>query len=94
VITKIKKAFFWLSVAVGVAAVLDQLQKPAPERTWHGDIFGVPYDFRRPSLERLRRSWWNPDDSRLFTPRSFGVGWDINLHRLLHLALNSGQSAD
>ena len=25
---------------------------------------------------------WNPEDERIFTPRTFGIGWDINLYRL------------
>ncbi|HLF78716.1 MAG TPA: DUF5808 domain-containing protein [Dehalococcoidia bacterium] len=92
-IQKLKKAFFWLSVGLAIAAVLDQLQRPAMERTWYGAVFGVPYDFRRPSIERMRRSWWNPDDPHLFTPRSFGVGWDVNLHRLLQLAMGANRDA-
>jgi hypothetical protein len=89
VITKIKKALFWFTVLASAAAVIDQLLLPAEQRTWHGEVCGVPYDFRRPSLERMRRSWWNSDDPRLFTPRSFGVGWDVNLHRLMQLALKA-----
>ena len=53
---------------------------PAPQ----GRIAGVPFDFRRPSLSKLRARWWNPDDPRVFTPKTFGMGWDINLHRLVH----------
>jgi hypothetical protein len=47
-----------------------------------GTFLGVPYDWRRPSLERMRRSVWNPDDDRLFPPRSFGWGYGLNLHAL------------
>lgn len=66
------------------AAVATELRKPASKRTWHGRILGVvPYDFRRPTLERLESRWWNPDDPRLFTPRAIGIGWDVNLARLL-----------
>jgi hypothetical protein len=93
VIEKTKKAIFWLTIAVSICAVLDQLQRPPRARDWHGTIFGIPYDFRSPSLDRIRRSWWNPDDPRLFTPRSFGVGWDVNLHRLFHLIQNQLQGS-
>ena len=55
---------------------------PAPQ----GRKAGVPYDFRRPTFSRLRSRWWNPSDSRLFTPKTYGIGWDINLYRLIHLA--------
>ena len=45
----------------------------------HGKIFGlVPYDFRPPSLERARRTFWNAEDSRCLVPTFFGVGWTAN----------------
>jgi hypothetical protein len=87
-LNKIKRALMWAVVAVAVAAVLDQLKRPAAERTWHGDVFGIPYDFRFPTAGRIRRAWWNPADPRLFVPRAFGVGWDVNLHRLMQIALS------
>ena len=89
---KIKRIVLWLTIAASVAAVIDQLRLPASQRTWQGEVFGVPYDFRPPTLGRIKSRWWNPDDSRLFTPRAFGVGWDINLHRLLQLALKDKNS--
>ena len=65
-----------------VAAVATELAKPEPERTWEGRVFGlVPYDFRPPTWERIRSSYWNPDSDRVFSDRVFGVGWAINLHR-------------
>lgn len=73
-----------LIALVVVAAIVEQLRLPPEERTWHGDIAGIPYDFRFPTVERLRSTFWNPNDPRLFVPRAFGVGWDINLYRLLH----------
>jgi hypothetical protein len=83
---KVKRLLFWFSVIVGGAAVLQQLKRPRDERTWHGAVMGVPYDFRPPSLGRMKDAWWDSDDPRLFTPRDFGVGWAINLPRLLQLA--------
>lgn len=44
-----------------------------------GRFLGVPYDWRRPTVERIRSRWWNPDDRRVFTPKSFGWGYDVNL---------------
>src|SRR5487761_655778 len=65
-----------------VAAVATELSKPAPERTWEGKVVGlVPYDFRPPTLQRIRDAYWNPRSDRLFSDRVFGVGWAINLHR-------------
>lgn len=78
-----------IGAAVGggmiVAAVATELRKPPRKRTWHGRILGVvPYDFRRPTIRRVKSRWWNPDDPRIFTPRAVGVGWDVNVARLLH----------
>ena len=66
------------------AALIDQLRRPAEERTWHGRIVGIPYDFRPPTLERVRTTLWNKDNPSLLAPHAFGVGWSINLYRLLH----------
>jgi len=77
-------------VAIGllVAAVVQEAAKPPAERTWHGRVFGVvPYDFSPPTLDRIRRAYWNPEDDRLFTDRVLGVGWAINLHRARELLL-------
>ena len=46
----------------------------------HGKIFGlVPYDFRFPSLDRARQTFWNPGDERFLVPTLFGIGWTTNL---------------
>jgi hypothetical protein len=66
------------------AAVGKELRKPRGRRTWHGRILGlVPYDFRLPTVRRVKSRWWNPLDRRLFTPRAFGIGWAINFGRLV-----------
>jgi hypothetical protein len=48
-----------------------------------GTFLGLPYDFRWPTLARFRKRFWNPRDRRLFTPKAFGWGLDLNLHELL-----------
>lgn len=48
-----------------------------------GKFLGVPYDWRRPTVARVKERWWNPGDPRLFTPKVYGWGWDVNLARLL-----------
>ena len=48
-----------------------------------GTFLGVPYDWRRPTAARLKQRWWNADDPRLFTPKTFGWGYDLNLARAL-----------
>jgi hypothetical protein len=52
-----------------------------PKKT--GTFLGVPYDWRRPTVERTKQRWWNPGEPRLFVPRVFGWGYDMNLARLL-----------
>lgn len=78
------KIWYVLIGAAVVAALADQLRRPAAERTWHGRVAGVPYDFRRPTLARLRATFWNPDNPSLLAPHAFGVGWSVNLYRLTH----------
>jgi uncharacterized membrane protein len=52
-----------------------------PPRT--GTFLRIPYDWRRPTIARAKSRWWNPDEPRLFTPKVFGWGWDINFGRVL-----------
>ena len=82
---RLKRLLFLGTIVISAAAVYDQLRRPAPERTWHGDVLGVPYDFRLPNPRRFMDAWWNPDDPHLFTPRDFGVGWAVNFHHLYKL---------
>ena len=48
-----------------------------------GTFLGLPYDWRPPTLARLKQRLWNPADRRLFTPKAFGWGFDLNLYELL-----------
>jgi hypothetical protein len=55
-----------------------------PNEPGTGRFLGVPYDWRRKGFRsRLKERWWNPSEPRLFTPKAFGWGYDINLARLL-----------
>jgi hypothetical protein len=75
-----------LGMGLVAAAVYQELQKPPEERTWHGQVGGlVPYDFRPPTLERVREAYWNPDEPRILTDRVLGVGWAINFYSLLEV---------
>jgi len=66
------------------AALATELRKPAEERTCQGRIAGrVPYDLRPPTLARGHERLWNPGDRRILVPTVFGVGWTVNLGRLL-----------
>jgi Family of unknown function (DUF5808) len=49
-----------------------------------GKFLRIPYDWRRKGFfARLKQRWWNPADPRVFTPKTFGWGYDINFARLL-----------
>ncbi|MFN8513949.1 MAG: DUF5808 domain-containing protein [Thermomicrobiales bacterium] len=80
----IRKGVTLFLAAVAAAGLVEQLRKPARQRTWHGRIIGIPYDYRPPTLARLRETLWNPDDPHIITPRALGVGWSINFYRLAH----------
>ncbi|QSG05374.1 DUF5808 domain-containing protein [Halapricum desulfuricans] len=43
-----------------------------------GELFGVPYNFERPSLKRLLSSYWQPGE-RMLVEKPFGVGYTLNL---------------
>jgi hypothetical protein len=88
------RLFGSVGILLVLLAVVRELRRPARLRTWHGGVLGVvPYDFRRPTLARVRDTWWSPDDDRLLVPRVLGVGWSINLARLAHLARRAAARA-
>ncbi|WP_313693458.1 DUF5808 domain-containing protein [Halorarum halobium] len=43
-----------------------------------GDLFGVPYNFERPSIRRLLSSYWQPGEGML-VEKPFGIGYTLNL---------------
>ncbi|WP_018257342.1 DUF5808 domain-containing protein [Halomicrobium katesii] len=43
-----------------------------------GELFGVPYNFERPSVRRMLSSYWQPGDSML-VEKPFGIGYSLNL---------------
>jgi len=78
------KAVAVAAVGLVTAAVINEMGKPKKARQGHGRVAGfVPYDLRRPTGEAIWRGFWNPDDSRVFTPAFFGIGWTLNLWALL-----------
>jgi hypothetical protein len=71
----------WIAL---IAAIYQELKKPPAERTWHGKVAGfVPYDFRIPTIERIRSAYWDPSSDRIFTDRVIGVGWAVNIPVLM-----------
>ena len=72
-------------VILGVIAVAQELRAPTELRTWHGKVADlVPYDFRRPTGERFRETYWNPDGP-IFSGKVWGVGWAPNFGALKKL---------
>ena len=64
--------------AAAVAAVVQELNKPASERTWQGHVADlVPYDFRKPTMDRFVEAHWNPDGPVL-SNKAWGAGWAFN----------------
>jgi hypothetical protein len=79
----LQKLIKWSVIGLILLAIVEQVRRPPDDRTWNGTVLGfVPYDFRPPTIERIRSRWWNPDDDRLFVPQVFGLGWTINLARV------------
>lgn len=67
----------WMAFA---AAIYQELRKPPEARTWNGKVAGtIPYDFRVPTLDRLRHAYWDPDSDQIFSENVFGVGWAVNI---------------
>lgn len=73
-------------LGLAVAALVKELRTPAPERTWHGVVVRfVPYDFRMPTVARMKERMWNPEGEHLINPRVFGVGWTLNAGKAVAL---------
>lgn len=67
-----------------VASVVKELRTPVEERTWHGVVARfVPYDFRMPTMTRFRERMWDPQGENLVNPRVFGVGWTVNVGKVV-----------
>ncbi|WP_411967399.1 DUF5808 domain-containing protein [Haloferax sp. YSSS75] len=43
-----------------------------------GTLFGIPYNFERPSVGRLLSSYWQPGKGML-VEKPFGIGYTLNL---------------
>ena len=43
-----------------------------------GELFGIPYNFEKPSLRGLLSSYWQPGEEML-VKKEFGVGYTLNL---------------
>jgi hypothetical protein len=43
-----------------------------------GSLFGIPYNFEKPSLKRLLSAYWQPGEGML-VEKPFGIGYTLNL---------------
>jgi hypothetical protein len=48
------------------------------DRPESGSVFGVPYNFERPSIRRMLGAYWEPGEGML-VEKPFGVGYTLNL---------------
>jgi hypothetical protein len=48
------------------------------EKPQSGELFGVPYNFERPSLGRMVSAYWQPGEGML-VEKPFGIGYTLNL---------------
>lgn len=84
-----------LGMALAVAAVAKELRNSPEDRQWNGTVAGfVPYDFRMPTLARFQERMWAPDREQLIGPRVFGVGWTLNLGRVVEVARRAARPTD
>jgi hypothetical protein len=77
-------------------AVVTELRKPKEERAWHGKLAGfVPYELRPPTLDRVRETYWSPEDEHVLKPPVWGIGWALNMGRVVQLIRRkrSGETA-
>jgi hypothetical protein len=82
-----------LLAIIAVVAIVQELRKPKDERTWHGKVASfVPYDFRVPTVDRLRETYWNPD-APMVGGKVFGVGWAPNFGALAGVFRRSSDKA-
>lgn len=53
-----------------------------PPDPFRGTFLGVPYNWHLPTLDQVTAQLWEPADRRLWRPRLFGAGWDLNFGAL------------
>jgi Family of unknown function (DUF5808) len=45
-------------------------------------FLGIPMNWEW-NVPKMLHNYWNADDDRIFLPKVFGIGWDVNGHALL-----------
>ncbi len=54
----LQKLIRLITLGLAVAAVVKELRTPPEERQWNGVLGFVPYDFRVPTLARVKERMW------------------------------------
>ncbi len=80
---KIYRAVQITAAVLVTIAIVQEISKPGYRRTWHGKVFFIPYDFRLPTWDRVKETYWNPYEPHVFVPMIFGLGWTVNFYSLL-----------
>lgn len=44
------------------------------------ELMGLPMRWNK---DKIFKNVWNKEDDRVFPPKQFGIGWDINFHALI-----------
>lgn len=87
-----KKLLKFIAFGLLIAAVVEEFRKPHEQRTGVGRVGNlVPYDFRMPTPARVMSRIWNPTEERIITETPFGVGWTVNLARVVKLGSAGGE---
>jgi len=82
-----------IALALTIAALIKELRLPKDARTWNGVVVGfVPYDFRKPTIERMKGAFWDPEGS-VIVGRPFGVGWTLNIGAIVGKVRGSAPAA-
>ena len=93
--SKFKNLVGLVGLAALGAAVVKELKKPEAERTWEGTLADkIPYDLRVPTLDRLKERCWNPESDSYIAPHVFGVGWSVNVGKIVADVKNSACCKD
>lgn len=47
-----------------------------------GTFLGVPYNWNKPTVEREKNTWWDPETDKFVVPRAYGWGYAFNLAKI------------
>ena len=83
----------WILAIVAGIAIIQELRKTKEERTWNGRVAFFPYDFRMPTVERIRQTYWNPGGP-IISGKVFGVGWAPNFGVVTRFFTDSEETLD